>query len=310
MSKGIVFAGCSFTWGQGLNYYSDLPTINKNILPYNFHPQYYTHAQIEFIKKNRFARKIADHFNTFELTQPFNGGSIDSIIDWWRECFYQQSPHTKFSDEKQNTIDPKKYDPHCFHVWKTSHHHRNLIPSYDFSEVSDIIFQVTWWNRSWTNLRTWPQIQYPWSGPHNTYVSFTNDPKYEKILNNFLIEKNITIDDFIKISMEYELVKIKNFLNVFENNGVRSHILSWPNHYDGNFLEQMLNDQWFTDRIIRLRYKNKNYYSLQDMMDDFEELTIATDYDNIIDPPPDYHPSLTLHNVITKAIIKKLESNL
>lgn len=24
--KGLIFAGCSFTWGQGLNYYNNFPT--------------------------------------------------------------------------------------------------------------------------------------------------------------------------------------------------------------------------------------------------------------------------------------------
>ena len=27
--KGIIFAGCSFTWGQGLYYYSNLPTLKE-----------------------------------------------------------------------------------------------------------------------------------------------------------------------------------------------------------------------------------------------------------------------------------------
>ena len=27
--KGMVFAGCSFTWGQGLYYYSNLPTLKE-----------------------------------------------------------------------------------------------------------------------------------------------------------------------------------------------------------------------------------------------------------------------------------------
>ena len=30
--KGLVFGGCSFTWGQGLYYYSDLPRLKEPAL--------------------------------------------------------------------------------------------------------------------------------------------------------------------------------------------------------------------------------------------------------------------------------------
>ena len=29
VGKGMIFAGCSFTWGQGLYYYSNLSTLKE-----------------------------------------------------------------------------------------------------------------------------------------------------------------------------------------------------------------------------------------------------------------------------------------
>ena len=29
VTKGIIFAGCSFTWGQGLYYYSNMETLKE-----------------------------------------------------------------------------------------------------------------------------------------------------------------------------------------------------------------------------------------------------------------------------------------
>jgi len=65
--KGIVFAGCSMTWGQGLYYYSNLPTVK---LPNN-HNRYdkdlITYAQYKFLESVRFPRIVANYFDTFEL---------------------------------------------------------------------------------------------------------------------------------------------------------------------------------------------------------------------------------------------------
>ena len=46
--KGMVFAGCSFTWGQGLYFYSDLPNLYMPKDPYTFHMNKVTMAQINF----------------------------------------------------------------------------------------------------------------------------------------------------------------------------------------------------------------------------------------------------------------------
>lgn len=81
--KGIAFGGCSFTWGQGLHYYSNLSTL---ILPENenmYDEELVSYAHFKFIETVRYPRLVAQHFNTFELVQPFNGGATRTTVDFW-----------------------------------------------------------------------------------------------------------------------------------------------------------------------------------------------------------------------------------
>ena len=78
--KGIIFVGCSFTWGGGLEYYAPFKDIPN---PYNF--QYdeknITFAIMNFIKANRFSRLVANYFGMWEANRLSNGGSDDESIN-------------------------------------------------------------------------------------------------------------------------------------------------------------------------------------------------------------------------------------
>jgi hypothetical protein len=78
--KSIAFAGSSMTWGQGLHYYSDLPNIV--IGTDNFDRFELTDEHIEFIKKYRFSRLVADEFNTTDIVRNENGGTTKLILDF------------------------------------------------------------------------------------------------------------------------------------------------------------------------------------------------------------------------------------
>ena len=84
--KGFVFAGCSFTWGQGLYYYSNLPTL-KEPLPNQYDKELLTDAQNMFRKTLYYPRLVSNHFNTFEITKNSNGGSEESSFDFLNIIF-------------------------------------------------------------------------------------------------------------------------------------------------------------------------------------------------------------------------------
>ena len=86
MKKGIVFAGCSFTWGQGLYYYSKMSTV-KEPAPEQYEHKLVTDAHKRFMATLRFPRLVANHFNTFESFKISNGGSEDETFDFFHTIF-------------------------------------------------------------------------------------------------------------------------------------------------------------------------------------------------------------------------------
>jgi hypothetical protein len=94
--KGIIFAGCSFTWGQGLYYYSDM----DNVIPQvegTFHPSKLTKAHILYKDILRFPRLVANHFNTFEVVKDSNGGSDDMSMKFVDTLFNGNGIEGKFN---------------------------------------------------------------------------------------------------------------------------------------------------------------------------------------------------------------------
>ncbi len=65
--KTIGFAGCSFTYGDGLDYYFGSR------------------------ETSRFSHLVASHFNVQSLNQSFRGGSHTQIISWWDSFLEHQS---------------------------------------------------------------------------------------------------------------------------------------------------------------------------------------------------------------------------
>ena len=120
-SKGFIFAGCSFTWGQGLYYYSNLPSL-QDAQENRWNPRVVTHSQIDYMKSVRFPRLIANHFNTFEVCQNYNGGANHAAVEYWEKTF-------------NDSVSTSKY---C-------HHHGQQ--TYFFKDFEFIIFQLTQWGR-------------------------------------------------------------------------------------------------------------------------------------------------------------------
>jgi hypothetical protein len=125
--KGIIFAGCSFTWGQGLYYYSNLnhiPTMEE----WSFDYDLMTDALVNFKNTLRYPRLVANHFNTFEVCKDSNGGSDDLSIKLINKLFCSYSD----CDDK---ILMNKYD----YLTKQNFH---------YDDIEYVIFQTTQLPRS------------------------------------------------------------------------------------------------------------------------------------------------------------------
>lgn len=289
VNKGMVFAGCSFTWGQGLYYYSNLPTLDEPP-PDQFDPKMLRRAHVKFMESNRFPRLVANHFGTYEYVFYGNGGSNEGIVDYWKKCF-----------------DPTRADG--FGDGRIPQH--NL----KHEEVSWVIFQMTQWQRdmfSFTykpnpnNLNEYQNYSIPFAktGEHpwnNMFLEWCS-------LNNIDLEK--FIQNFIRDKV---LHRVKQFLQDLENNGIRTAVLIWEHE----LLSYIENDSWLLDRFITFNYKDNHFKSIEQLMGSEAmyakpktnpELTIKWDEEAFLETPKDHHPSLTCHRVIADNVIRHIEA--
>ena len=268
--KGMVFAGCSFTWGQGLNYYSNLSTLKEpGFGCYNSH--LITKSQLKYLKSIRFPRLVANHFDTFEFVHKQNGRSNQEIISFWKE-YFGEIPRSYLLDISD--LDDKIY----------------------YDEISVLFFQVTQWGRN--------EIEFVQNGtkykmPFGSL--FFNENK--SILEKYLTEQNLTIEQFEEKEQQKNILTIKEFLQNMENKNIKTFIFTWP---DEN-VKFILEDEWLKERIITFEYNNREYNSIGNLIQENSELSIINDYENFIVPPQDGHPTKKCHEIIANKLIEKLK---
>ena len=86
--KRILFAGDSFTWGEGLQFYSGQKDV---FFPktHKFDPTLISNLQMEFIINNRFPTLVGNHFNKETILRADNGGS-----NTWSTKFIKEIKNT------------------------------------------------------------------------------------------------------------------------------------------------------------------------------------------------------------------------
>lgn len=115
--KGIIFTGCSFTYGHGLWYYSKDENIYSmgNNIDYNIlRPIHLKH--LEYL---RFPRIVANHFNKFELVKNITSGDDILSMEVIDMFFGEANP--------RDVIDENDV--------------------YNYDEISHIVFQLTYPDR-------------------------------------------------------------------------------------------------------------------------------------------------------------------
>ena len=251
--KGIIFAGCSFTWGQGLYYYSDM----KNVIPQtdeNFQQRNLTNAHINYKNTLRFPRLVANHFKTFEIVKKQNGGSDKDSIDFVNRIFNEDNTDGRYYMEEIEYI-----------IFQTSQITRN---GYEF------IYNNT---------------------KYNINQSHSNKP-----FINWLLEQNLTYDQWFTNFCKESFEMIKNFFIFYEEKGIKCRILCWQN----DLLSHIKNDEYMFNRFITL----ENYDTINDLVINNKHMLISKDYLNFENPINDRHPSKLCHQIIAQNIIKYIEN--
>lgn len=251
--KGILFGGCSFTWGQGLYFYSDLPNLNNPTNLFLFASHKITPAQIKFKNTLYYPRLVANHFNTFELVKDLNGGCEDETFDFFNSIF----------ENKKNIISPSSDS------------------KYTYDDFDYIIIQLSAITRNKFYFNINGQTFYTW-------LIDINDRLLEYMTLN-----NYTFDDCYNQFLDQQFERLKKELMFYETKGLKIKIILWfddllehiqnddffknklvtlnydnkefnialelGDNYDGMYI---INDPYFKDKIINDYHPSKLFHQI------------------------------------------------
>jgi hypothetical protein len=277
--KGILFAGDSFTWGEGLHLYSDLPDVHYNEMGYN--NKRYTPAHKDWINANRFSRRVANHFETFDLVRYHNGGDNGEIFDFI----------DNIETEYQRRYVDAQPTPHRMFTYKLNDF------DYIIIQLTDIFRKkVLLPNGKLCNIRSLDSIK---DAGFNEYLRNNFDNKLDNFISYYL-------EKFSK-EVEYKIKK-------YENLGIKKcFITTWhsdilPFIKNNSFLNERLITFYLGDKIVESIW---DLQSLDKISNKYPEMTINQDpyflKKNIV--VTNSHTSLTAHKLMANSIIKKIEEN-
>lgn len=268
MKKGIIFAGCSFTWGQGLYYYSGMETL-KEPAPEQYEHKLVKDAHKRFMWTLRFPRLVANHFNTFEIVKKENGGSEDESLKFIDYCFNDEKNQTHLIEEK-----------------------------FSREEIGYIIYQTTQPGRS----------SFDFTHKGHTYRMnwIGSSQSIQKIFFEWMQENGIVgFPEWYVEHCKQQVKRIKEVFEHYESKGIKCLILNWQDDYvkyvtEDTFMHDRMiylnyNDSEYTNIDYMIRLNNG-----LTIKDDFHNLGES--------PPQDSHPSKKCHKIIADAVIKKIES--
>lgn len=285
MIKGIIFAGCSFTWGEGLELYS-----NYSSVPYDYYKKHQYHwphvneiggikdSHIEWIKSNRYSRKVANHFNTFDLVWPENGGSfntmkshIENNLEKYGEdishIVVQLTEHTRDFKLKVGNHDPNEFGLRRV-IDKRIEYDLGSITEFEYNKTTEAEI----WNMNFPNL---------------------NSLEVDDMLFN---ENVIDFLKYLKNISEEKNLKIK-FIGTWTNDSER---------YDKIYDSEL--QKFYNKNLIRITYQENQYRSMYELLSKFWDNGGFMIWNDLPYTNND-HPSMKLHDLLTTNIINKLEKD-
>lgn len=288
MKNNIIFAGCSFTWGQGLWSYMETDKYVPSYEDYIFNNVELPSGSIEFMEKNRFAGIVSSHLNSNQIVKLFNGGTDDESVNFINYLFDRNG--------NNNTVFPPE--------------------KYHFEDIRNIIFQTTQISRSTFTFKYDNQKYVLASEPSRENFGELQITHYypdggewtEKIydynpLYDWMYDNDYEVEDVIAMMSSDITDKIENVLTSMEKNGIPTNIFCWSDEY----LAEISKRPFLKDRLIKLKYKDKEYECLQHMFTEYPYLEIQYDSEVLHNPGIDGHPSLLCHKIIAKSIIDVID---
>jgi hypothetical protein len=283
--KGIIFAGCSFTWGEALELYSEYPTIRYDYYKQEHKGYYFPEAvmyqkpgHVKFIESNRFARKVAQHFNTFDLVYPKNGGSLTTMRKFISSSLLEYEGDIEyivlqFTEILRDVYIHDKCTNDCCSI--SVREILNDRISYECNELS-----------------------------LDEYKKYKSYELYNRYFNG---KTPIDIDNEYSIT---ELIKTLKFLLDIQKTGIKIKLLgTWTN--DIQKYENLKNIDlelynFYKENLVSIESDGKEYETIFSVYNSKSEYRIATD----LPWSNNDHPSLKFHNLISNSIIKNIENDI
>jgi hypothetical protein len=274
--KGLVFGGCSFTWGQGLYFYSDLPRLKEPDQPYAYKGELVQESHILYKETIRYPRLVANYFNTFETFKLGNGGSEDETFEFLDVLFHKKDNPTYGSHLTEERMD--------------------------YSEVEYIIVQLSqlWRNKYYFEYNGYRQSSMLWPNNHDIGHNQEN-------LFNWLIENNLTFDEWVVLHKEVQYLRLKKEFEFYESKGIKCRVLAW----EDDLLNYIFNDEFLKERFIPLDYNGNTFNTIRELHNTHKDMAIDGDYKYFgKKTPSDHHPSKKCHELIAENIINKINKEL
>lgn len=284
MNKCIVAVGDSFTYGEGLQYFSELPSV---VFPDNhqYNPKLINYPQYKFIEKNRYIQQVGDKLGVSVITRSRNGGSHTQIEE------FLQSLLPINDEEKYNLMhkmDHNSYD--------TDLEIRDNTARLD--EISHIIIQTT------NPLRDNFSFEYNGTLYHTKDIT-QNDRENCTTFNSFMnycIENFGGYDKTENYIFKLFLDRIQKRCEFYESNGIKIMLLLWQDQNN----ECALNHPYFGDKILKIYYDNNEYTSIREWQLANPKFFLRNSFRHIQKCKNDDHPTLEGHTIIAESILKQM----
>jgi hypothetical protein len=275
--KGLLFGGCSFTWGQGLYFYSDLSGLVYPPNETTYERHHLTDAHLKFKDTIRYPRLVANHFNTFEIVKNVNGGSEDETFDFFNTIFDRNTKGQEHSSYEK----------------------------YSYEDIDYIIIQLSQVSRNkfWFKLDDKEQFCGAWVGGDNK-INFGYN------IENLFIwmeQNNMSVDEWFELHKDLQVKRLKEKLMFYEEKGIKPIIFSWTDE----LLSRIKKDDYLYGKFINIEYNGEPFETIENLQRRHGNMEIKSDFNNFTNTPPlDHHPSKECHQIFAQNIIKRIEKDL
>jgi hypothetical protein len=266
--KKLIFTGCSYTYGAGIE--REYPTeTTTEFIPQEYFIKDCTYEQLEFIHENRFSRLVANKFGTIDLNNGRNGGSIEYGLGEIDKHFQ--------NDESAETIGAI--------IFQITNLDRGTSRVYSEKDKENKYFQI--------------QVAQIEDGP-DLQTIYELVEEYGELENVVELAYENKLNDLVESLKPYEEMGIPVFIIHWRDGHpqqTQSPYDQYPNLIDDN--------EWLKNRIIPITYNDTTVNRFVDLYMTYNELIVEG---NINASKFDDHATILGHQIIADSIYEYLKN--